>query len=249
MNNNISPDRVNILKPIRSLSEHIGMYSNIDIALDTFPYNGTTTTCEALWMGVPVITRKGIIHASRVGTSILKNSGLEDLIAESRPDYINKAVQLAGDIERLTCLRSRLRDMIRNSHLMDEKEFTINLEDMYRIMWQKWCAGDSVSSFNNRLQDTGQIEIEQLINMGEDLFNSGHFKEAERAFRNALEIHPENVTAMNNLGVVYWHTGEIRSAIEIFTAVLKIDPTFIHAKNNLEEINNIIENNREMKIP
>ncbi len=250
MKNNISPDRVNILKPIRSLSEHIGMYSNIDIALDTFPYNGTTTTCESLWMGVPVITRKGIIHASRVGTSILKNSGLEGLISESRPDYINKAVQLANDIERLACLRSRLRDMIRNSHLMDEKGFTINLEDMYRIMWQKWCAGDLVSPFNNnRLQVTGQIEIGRLINMGEDLFNSGHFKEAERTFRKVLAINPENVTAMNNLGVVYWHTGEIRSAIEIFTTVLEIDPASIHARNNLEEINSIIGNNHEMKIP
>jgi len=135
--NNISPGRIDILKPIKSLPEHIGMYSIIDIALDTFPYNGTTTTCEALWMGVPVITLTGRTHASRVGTSILKNIGLDDLIAGSNSDYINKALLLAKDIERLKYLRSSLRDIVRESPLMDKKTFTIHLENLYRKMWHK----------------------------------------------------------------------------------------------------------------
>jgi len=223
--NNISPERIHILKPIVSLSEHIGMYRNIDIALDTFPYNGTTTTYEALWMGVPVITLKGTIHASRVGTSILSHSGLDDLIAESRSDYIKKAVRLAEDIDRLIVLRGGLRDLLRNSHLMDEKGFTSDLENMYRMIWQRWCHQDSASS-----------GLEKLIERGESLFGSGQIKEAENVFRQALEIDPINATAMNNLGVISWHTGKIGEAREIFTQVLKIDPDFIAARQNLEEM-------------
>jgi protein O-GlcNAc transferase len=235
--NSISSDRIHVLKPIQSLAEHISMYSNIDIALDTFPYNGTTTTCEALWMGVPVITLKGSMHASRVGTSILMNSGLEDLIAESTMDYINKAVQLADNIERLGSLHIRLRDMIRCSHLTNEKEFTTALENKFRMMWQRWCDGHHLSPSNNTsLNETGSTEIEHLINNGEALFNSGHLSEAENTFRKVLEKYPENIAAMNNLGVIFWHYGKISSAVEIFTNILKIDPAFIDARINLEEI-------------
>lgn len=245
MENGISPDRVTILKPIQSLSEHIAMYNRIDIALDTFPYNGTTTTCEALWMGVPVITLTGIIHASRVGTSILKNCGLENLIAESIPDYIHKAVLLAGDLDRLKCFRTDLRDTIKDSPLRDEKGFTIGLENSYRMMWRRWCEKNSFSQRPKELLNSADLhEIEQLMNKGEDLYNSGRVKEAENIFMQILEIDPHNVTAMNDLGVVYWHAGKIRPAIELFQAILTTNPDHADARTNLEEIERL-ENSHE----
>ncbi len=236
MENGISPDRVTILKSIQSLSEHIAMYNSIDIALDTFPYNGTTTTCEALWMGVPVITLTGSMHASRVGKSILKHCGFEDLIAESIPDYIHKAVLLAGDPERLGRFRTGLRDTIKHSPLMDEKGFTVDLEKSYRMIWRRWCEKNSFSQRPKKSLNSSDLhEIERFINKGEDLFNSGRIKEAENIFMQILEIDPHNVTAMNDLGVVYWHTGKIRSAIELFQAILTMDPNHTDARTNLEE--------------
>jgi protein O-GlcNAc transferase len=122
-----------------SYKEHLGLYNEIDIGLDTFPYNGTTTTCEAAWMGVPVITLAGDRHASRVGLSLLTNMGLPELIAKTEDEYIDIAVKLAADTERLQFLRERLRDMMSHSALTDTGQFTLNLENCYRAMWQTYC--------------------------------------------------------------------------------------------------------------
>jgi len=135
----IDEKRVELLPWTPSIGEHLGIYNRIDIALDTFPYHGTTTTCEAMWMGVPIITLAGNMHASRVGVSLLSNVGLKDLIAETSDEYIDIAVKLASDTARLRSLRERLRDMMKHSPLCDAKRFTANLEKCYREVWEKWC--------------------------------------------------------------------------------------------------------------
>jgi protein O-GlcNAc transferase len=135
----ISPDRLDLLSHIPSFTGHLDTYNRIDIGLDTFPYNGTTTTCEALWMGVPVITLAGNTHASRVGVSLLTNIGLPGLIAETVGEYVSIAVKLAGDLKNLQSLRENLRGMMAHSLLTDAKRFVIALETCYREIWQKWC--------------------------------------------------------------------------------------------------------------
>ncbi len=127
---------VELLPPVPSIKEHLELYGRIDIALDTFPYNGTTTTCEALWMGVPVITLAGKCHAGRVGVSLLTNVGLREFIAESGEEYVKIAVRLAEDIQRLKDLRLSLRDMMKQSPLMDAKGFTLSLERCFEEIWQ-----------------------------------------------------------------------------------------------------------------
>ena len=119
--------------------EHFKFYNRIDIALDTFPYNGTTTTCEALWMGVPVITLKGETHFSRVGVSLLSNAGISEFIAESTDDYVKKAVQLGCKLDSLQVLRARLRSMMAQSSLMDAAGFTRSFEEAYQWMWRRRC--------------------------------------------------------------------------------------------------------------
>ena len=136
---NIDGDRVELLPWEPSTHPHLALYSRIDIALDTFPYHGTTTTCEALWMGVPVITLAGNTHASRVGVSLLSNVGLPDLIAQTPEEYVAKAVDLARDLEKLQSLRKSLRDLMSRSPLTDAKKFTHHLEEAYRRMWRTWC--------------------------------------------------------------------------------------------------------------
>jgi predicted O-linked N-acetylglucosamine transferase (SPINDLY family) len=123
------------------LTDHQLAYHEADIALDTFPYNGTTTTCEALWMGVPVVALAGDRHAGRVGVSILTQLGLTDLIADSSRDYVRIAVELANDRARLSGLRNSLRQRMADSPLCDATSFARAVEDAYRVMWLKWCEG------------------------------------------------------------------------------------------------------------
>ena len=135
----ISRDRIGFLDPEPSHFEHLAAYHQVDIALDTYPYHGTTTTCEALWMGVPVITRAGAVHAARVGVSLLTQVGLDSLVATGEEEYVRTAVRLAGDRERLASLHHTLRETMRRSSLCDAAGFTADLEQAYRKMWVDWC--------------------------------------------------------------------------------------------------------------
>jgi predicted O-linked N-acetylglucosamine transferase (SPINDLY family) len=121
---------------------HLALYGAVDIALDTHPYNGTTTTCEALWMGVPVVSRAGVVHMSRVGASILRCVDLGELVAESDARYVDLAVALAGDEPRRAALRTGLRERLRASPLLDHAEFTRRLEQCYLQVRRSHCDGD-----------------------------------------------------------------------------------------------------------
>ena len=112
----------------------------MDVALDPFPYNGTATTLEALWMGVPVVGLAGDSHVSRVGVSILHAVGLPELIADGPDDYVSIASRLAADGDRLTELRATLRDRIEGSPLRDTEAHARHIESAYREMWRRWCA-------------------------------------------------------------------------------------------------------------
>ncbi|MEA2736044.1 MAG: hypothetical protein QOE14_2495, partial [Humisphaera sp.] len=120
----------------KPLGDYLRTIARADIALDTFPFNGHTTTCHALWMGVPVISRSGSRPVSRVGRSLLRAIGLEDLCVDSAGAYVETAVRLAADPQRLTCLRSELRPRLAASPLCDAAGFTRELESAYRAMWQ-----------------------------------------------------------------------------------------------------------------
>jgi protein O-GlcNAc transferase len=133
----IELERVDLLPPTVPLSRFLNEYRRIDIALDPLPYNGGTTTCEALWMGVPVITLPGQHFFSRMGLSILKTLGLNDWIAESARDYVRIAVGLSGDHRLLAEYRTMLRPRLFNSPICDGAGFTRGLEAAYRAILQK----------------------------------------------------------------------------------------------------------------
>lgn len=137
----IDTARLRLRGTVPGLAEHFAAYNDIDIALDTFPYNGTTTTFDALWMGTPVITLRGDRHAARVGASILTHLGLPDLIAEDRDAYIRAAVSLAGDMDRCRNYSAGLRDRLRASPLLDAERFARSIEKTYRDKWNICCPG------------------------------------------------------------------------------------------------------------
>lgn len=140
----IAPERLELLPRDPSAMGHLRWYDQMDISLDTFPYHGTTTTCEAMWMGVPVVTLAGRTHVSRVGVSLLTNMGLKELVAQSPEEYVETAVALAQNAPGLQELRSTLRQRMQSSPLMDGPRFARNVEDVYRAMWRTWC-GESES--------------------------------------------------------------------------------------------------------
>jgi FkbM family methyltransferase len=130
---------VELCGPLPDERGHLAAYGRVDIALDTFPYGGTTTTCEALWMGVPVVTLAGRAHASRVGASLLARLGEPSLIADSPAAYVDAAVTLAAAPERLQALRATLRERMRRSGITDGAEFARHFAQALRRAWRIHC--------------------------------------------------------------------------------------------------------------
>tara|TARA_Y100001936_G_scaffold253585_1_gene319168 strand:- start:11896 stop:14067 length:2172 start_codon:yes stop_codon:yes gene_type:complete len=137
----ISPDRLDLLDHLPKKSDHLSLFSKIDIMLDTFPYSGATTICEALWMGVPVITMAGDKYVSRMAAGILKVAKLEELIAENRQSYIRLAKSLADQKNRISNYRKTLRRQVMHSPIADQKQFVTAMESVIRHMWTDWCNG------------------------------------------------------------------------------------------------------------
>ena len=125
----------------RPHQQYLALISQVDLALDPFPFNGHTTTCDCLWQGVPVVMMAGRTYASRFGSTALVNLGLGDLIADTTTQYVEIAARLAGDLQRLTDLRAGLRSRMTESPLLDAQGFTRHLEAAYREMWAMWCGG------------------------------------------------------------------------------------------------------------
>ncbi|KAL2250806.1 probable UDP-N-acetylglucosamine--peptide N-acetylglucosaminyltransferase SPINDLY [Sesamum indicum] len=152
--------RVDLLPLILLNHDHMQAYSLMDISLDTFPYAGTTTTCESLYMGVPCVTMGGSVHAHNVGVSLLKTVGLSNLVAKNEDEYVEMALQLASDITALSNLRMKLRDLMIKSPLCDGSEFTQHLESAYRNMWWRYCKDDVPSL---RRMEMAQLQPQQQL--------------------------------------------------------------------------------------
>jgi protein O-GlcNAc transferase len=131
----IAPERIEMLGWTPQ-TEHLKCYGRIDLALDTFPYTGGVTTCEALLMGVPVVTSVGATFASRQSYSHLSNVGLSELCARDVPDYIDRAVLWASDPNRLAQLRNHLRQQLLDSPLCNTRKFASHLTDALESMWE-----------------------------------------------------------------------------------------------------------------
>jgi len=140
----IEEDRVDIADFFASTQDHLAAYKRVDVALDTFPYNGTTTTCEALWMGVPVVSLVGDRHAARVGLSLLTAIGHAEWAMENEEDYIEKAVALAQDRTLRAELRNSLRNEVAASILCDHAGQATRFEAGLRQAWVEWCQSQQI---------------------------------------------------------------------------------------------------------
>jgi predicted O-linked N-acetylglucosamine transferase (SPINDLY family) len=135
----IDQDRIEFVE-FQPRRNYLEVYRKIDIGLDTLPYNGHTTSLDSFWMGVPVVTRIGSTVVGRAGWSQLCNLGMKELAAgQSDEQFVNIAIDLAGNLSRLSKLRRDLRGMMSWSPLMDGRRFARNMEGAYREMWNAWC--------------------------------------------------------------------------------------------------------------
>ncbi|HKU45924.1 MAG TPA: hypothetical protein VJQ58_03505, partial [Burkholderiales bacterium] len=129
------------LVPYVAIQDYMRWYDAVDIILDTAPYSGANTTCDALFMGVPVITAPGVRTSSRSAASILCAMGASEFVCDGGADYVDRAVALAARPARLAELRGSLRAQLQASPLMQEAAFVRDLEAAYRRMWERWCSG------------------------------------------------------------------------------------------------------------
>jgi predicted O-linked N-acetylglucosamine transferase (SPINDLY family) len=135
----VEPDRVEFVPRVSGLS-YLLRHHDLDLCLDTFPHAGGTTTLDALWMGLPVVTLAGRTAVGRGGVSILSHLGLPQFIGDTPEQYVAIARECAGDLSRLAELRGQLRERMRSSVLMDGVQHATDVEAAFRQMWQRWCA-------------------------------------------------------------------------------------------------------------
>lgn len=141
----IARTRVELLPKTPTIAEHLALYARVDIALDTVPYNGTTTTCEALWMGVPTITLRGDRHAARVGASLLAACGHPEWCAENEESFAAVAKALAGNQSERARLRASLRSEMAASPLCGAAAYAERFHAAIRFAWHAWCGGAPVA--------------------------------------------------------------------------------------------------------
>ncbi|MDD2702129.1 MAG: tetratricopeptide repeat protein, partial [Sideroxydans sp.] len=139
--------------PRGAMETYVALHHHVDICLDTYPYNGGTTTLHALWMGVPTLSQAGLTAAGRTGAMILSHAGLEKFIAKDAPDFIRKGIAYARDLDELSRIRAEGRERFANSALGQPAVIAAGLERALRQMWQRWCEGLPAASFEVSWQD------------------------------------------------------------------------------------------------
>lgn len=137
----VGPDRLTLMGRVDPERAHLALYDQMDLALDTFPYAGTTTTCQALWQGVPVLTLAGRAHAGRVGVSLLRTAGEDGLIAPDEGAYVELACAAFERGKLARAERLARRERLRTTPLLDHAGHAKALERAYLELWERWCAG------------------------------------------------------------------------------------------------------------
>ena len=224
-------------------------YGAVDIALDPFPHNAGTTTIEALWQGVPVVSLVGRPTVGRFGAAILHAIGLDDWLTESVDAYVARAIAAAADRATLTGLREELRPRFAASPLRDEAGLAREVEAAYRALWDAWRSGDALVRLGHRLlrqERPAQAEamLRGALAANEDnaeahetlaalLGQSGRLIEAETHHRAALHGVSDRHRALNNLGVVLQAQGRPEEAETCLREALTLRPDYATAHSNL----------------
>jgi len=235
----ICSDRLEIF-PRSSRAKYMKLFNRVDIVLDVFPFNGDTTTCDALWMGVPVVTLAGTSFHSRRGVSLLSMVGLTDLVAQTKEDYVKIAAQLASDLPRLAELRRELRSRMLKSPLTDAQGYTRALEKTYRDVWINYChsmakpAAHQTADGKSKPASIGSRELlRQNLKSALTLLQSQKIDEAIAHLHKCITREPSIPEYYNNLGCILVQAGQHDRAVPHFCEATKLRPNYAQAHNNL----------------
>jgi predicted O-linked N-acetylglucosamine transferase (SPINDLY family) len=241
----VRPERLIFAPRVAGMAEHLGRQTLADLYLDTLPYNAHSTTCDALWAGVPVLTCTGRSFASRVAASALRAVGLPELITHTLEEYERKALELGRDPQRLRQLRAKLAQQRSGSPLFDTTACCRNLENAFQFMYNQKVGGglddaESLHQLGVEAMRNGQIDVgielmqrcvqadparpTVLLNLARALTQAGRREAAVAAYDRALAARPSFAEAHYGLGNAYMVFHEPNRALESYERLLALDP-------------------------
>ncbi|MFC5475992.1 tetratricopeptide repeat protein [Paraherbaspirillum soli] len=226
--------------PRSNMQDYLALHHRVDVCLDTFPYNGGTTTLHALWMGVPTLTLAGDTVAGRTGAGILGHVGLDALVAYDAADFVQKGLALAADLPALASLRAVLRDGFAQADSCQPALIGAGLERALRTMWQRWCDGLPAVSFDasapppaatpameQALQELAQT-LDSTLQLAVNQHQSGQLAEAENLYRAILDAQPQHAGANYHLGLLAVQMKQAAAALPYLAAALEAQPEQEH---------------------
>ena len=256
----VAGDRLRFRQLAAGTGEYWTVYGDVDISLDPFPWTGHTTSCESLWMGVPVVTLFGQAHAGRMVASVLAHAGLHDWVAETPQGYVGLAKQWAGRLPELATLRAGMRDRLKKSDLCNAVGFARGLEEAYRAMWRRWCerpapvprdetrtvtllaqaeqarqAGDwpRAERHFRELLDADPGCVDGRTAFGDACKAAGNWADAADHYRKALDLRPQVPRTWNSLGIALANLRKFAECEAAFRRVVELDPDHAKGFNNL----------------
>lgn len=214
-----------------SREDYLAAHAGVDLILDTFPFPGGTTTCEALWMGVPTLTLAGRSLLERQGASLLAAAGLRDFITGDEAEFVARAQALARDVAALATLRSGLRHRLADSPLFEATRFARGFEKALWEMWRHWEAGNAAALAPP--EAVHALPAEALRSLGAEHLQQGRLDEAEAAYREALELEPDFAEAHFKLGNILFAMDRLDAAEACYRRAVELDPDYVKALYNL----------------
>jgi predicted O-linked N-acetylglucosamine transferase (SPINDLY family) len=210
--------------------DYLRLYHRIDIVLDTFPFSGLTTSCEALWMSVPVVTLAGNSYVSRQGVSLLSHLGLPDLIAEDPDAYVQIAVRLANDRSRLLDLRSSLRERMKQATLTNGPRFTRGLEEIYRTIWERFRHEKAHECLVRTIPPSSLTED---LARARQLHQAGDVPRAMDVYRQILRGDASQAQVWYLLGAACQTLGRLDEAVNSLREAIRLRPNHAASHNHL----------------
>lgn len=223
---------------------YFAAHQEIDILLDTFPFTGGTTTCEAMWLGVPTLTLAGESMIARQGASLLAAAGLQDWIANTKEEYLSKAIAFSADLEKLSLLRTTLRQQVLASPIFDSQTFARNFE---KSLWEMWTEisksyADVELTFNqhNHAQNASEADSKEQTSiisaLPETFQQKNHFEATVDICLKTLVDLPNSATIYNNLAGALREIGRLPEAIEAYRKSIALDTNCTDTLINLAQV-------------